>query len=97
MNCIICGEEMTGNVCPACGFDLSTCCELYPTLQKPTHKTESLAFRRRELFAQAKKKAASENPFAGIPFDKLIAVLGDVQDAHIRGERYELLAQEPKK
>ena len=53
-NCIICGKKLEDSErCPQCGFDLSQCRELYPTLTEDELHSASLSVVRSRFFEQA--------------------------------------------
>ena len=51
MNCAVCGTELPERllICPACGFDGSSCAELYPTFSRNIGAQKTLAQRKKEL------------------------------------------------
>ena len=64
MHCQICGNELKGCVCPDCGFDLSRCAELYPTLTSDAAAGDALWKYRRALYLCARSGTSPWNPAA---------------------------------
>ena len=53
MRCQICGNLLEEGVCPCCGFDLSACAELYPTLMEEVPPATALWQLRLALYQRA--------------------------------------------
>ena len=52
MKCIICGNALSGCICPRCCFDLSLCSEQYPTLTEQTAQSRAVSAMRDELYRE---------------------------------------------
>ena len=59
MHCLICGQALAQYICPTCGFDLSCCGELYPSLGPEAPDRTALWARRSAYYRALNEKIRS--------------------------------------